>query len=237
MLRMCLPGNGCGRWVRKRSNPAAKTTAGRGPGKHPRFRVPEKFRHAIRRACHCGREPRGTAFGENRGEQPNQISYSRNLGQRGPSPVRCRQTMALSTRVPHPPDPVARLLPTPESRSQACKHALPRRDRASLGRLAYPRHPQPILPDAKAVRRCHITLLARNHPQNGRAFVTKSPTTSASYRTRTFGFCSEASITAIYRRSVCAAPARSIAAPLRRISSPPKFWAIRQEMGNQAEHF
>jgi hypothetical protein len=54
------------------------------------------------------------AFGKYRGEQPKQITCPRNLGQCGLPPLRGSQKMALTSKIPHPPDPVTCILPTPE---------------------------------------------------------------------------------------------------------------------------
>ena len=101
-------------WVRKGSNPAVKTTTGRGRVNIHGARVPEKLRCAFRRTCdrrwrHCG-----TAFGNDRGDNPKQITYPHDLGQCGLPPLRGSQKMALTSKMPYPSDPFTRILPTPE---------------------------------------------------------------------------------------------------------------------------
>ena len=45
---------------------------------------------------------------------PKQITCPRNLAQYGRPPLRGSQKMALTSEMPHPSDPVARILPAPE---------------------------------------------------------------------------------------------------------------------------
>ena len=57
-------------WVRKGSNPAVKTTAGRGRVTIHGARVPGKLRYAFRRTCDRRWRQCSTAFGKDRGEHP-----------------------------------------------------------------------------------------------------------------------------------------------------------------------
>ena len=45
---------------------------------------------------------------------PKQITCPRDLGQCGLPPLRGSQKMALTSEMPHPSDPVTRILPAPE---------------------------------------------------------------------------------------------------------------------------
>ena len=101
-------------WVRKGSNPAVKTTAGRGRVTIHGARVPGKLRYAFRRTCDRRWRQCSTAFGKDRGDNPKQITYPHDLGQCGLPPLRDSQKMALTSKMPYPSDPVTHILPAPE---------------------------------------------------------------------------------------------------------------------------
>ena len=90
-------------WVCKGSNPAVKTTVGRG-----RFNIHgamclENFDVPFVEPVTVDVD--STAFGKDLGEQPKQITYPRDLGQCGLPPLRGSQKMALTSEIPYPSDP------------------------------------------------------------------------------------------------------------------------------------
>lgn len=117
-------------WVKAGSNPAVKTTAGRGRVNiHGALNL-ETFDLETFDAPFAGPRwhRRRTASGRDQGPQPRQARDPRHPGQGGlPQEAGC-QDVPVTTRLPHPPDPTAPLLPAPEPDRAALGGHAPARD-------------------------------------------------------------------------------------------------------------
>ena len=119
-------------WVKKGSNPAVKTTPGRGRVNIHGALCLENFDAPFIEPVTVNGNSAVQLLAKIEANNPNQINHSRHLGQRGLSQMRCRQTMDRSTGVPHTSHQASRILSTPEPH------------RAPLGRHARIRHPSRI---------------------------------------------------------------------------------------------
>ena len=101
-------------WVRKGSNPAVKTTAGRGRVNIHGAVCLENFDVPFVEPVTVDGDSAVQLLAKIEANTPKQITCPRDLGQCGLPPLRGSQKMALTSEMPHPSDPVTHILPAPE---------------------------------------------------------------------------------------------------------------------------
>ena len=101
-------------WVRKGSNPAVKTSAGRGRVNIHGGVYLEKFDAPFIKPVNVGGDNAVQLLANIEATTPKQIICPSDLAQCSQPPLGGSQKMALTSEMPHPSDPVARILPTPE---------------------------------------------------------------------------------------------------------------------------
>ena len=101
-------------WVRKGSNPAVKTSAGRGRVNIHGGVYLEKFDAPFIKPVNVGGDNAVQLLAKIEANTPKQIICPSDLAQCSRPPLRGSQKMALTSEMPYPSDPVSRILPTPE---------------------------------------------------------------------------------------------------------------------------
>ena len=100
--------------MRKGSNPAVKTSAGRGRVNIHGGVYLEKFDAPFIKPVNVGGDNAVQLLAKIEANTPKQIICPSDLAQCSLLPLRGSQKMALTSEMPYPSDPFTRILPTPE---------------------------------------------------------------------------------------------------------------------------